>query len=356
MPQPKGNISFGAVLSEPDYRDGVAAAAAVVPVAEMPAAFDTDLSPLGPSLYQAGIPACVSHVWALMMKLYWFRKTGKVIDFSPRFLDILSAEPDIPLDGGRRPRTVCKVSVKQGCATTATLPNDVTLTIAKYRDPAAITKAAYDEAAKYKLPGYVKVELDEIRRNVMLYGTVSALFSIGKELWTSPDGRASWADVDIDPLRPPKIVVGRHQMAIKGWKSITLNRVRNSWSDDWADKGEANYHVGEWGPFLWEAWAPAEIPKDATEYLKDLPSPSDFMYNWAKNMQRGDDNDDVKAAQIALMILGFLAPVGPKELGYYGPKTAQAVLKYQQARRITPVSPENIGPKTRAALNADFAV
>lgn len=65
--------------------------------------------------------------------------------------------------------------------------------------------------------------------------------------------------------------------------------------------------------------------------------------------------DDVREAQVALMILGYLLPLAPNEFGMYGPKTATAVANYQKGNRITP-SPNNIGPQTRAALNAQFAV
>jgi hypothetical protein len=65
------------------------------------------------------------------MKLWRFQKTGELVDFSPRFLDILSDEPGIPLDGGRRPRTVAKVSVTYGCATTSGSATCIGATITK---------------------------------------------------------------------------------------------------------------------------------------------------------------------------------------------------------------------------------
>ncbi len=104
----------GAIPSPIDYRDTIALASAMPqqPIS-IPPMLDTQL---GPVMMQAKIPACVSFDIVDMMKLYWFRKTGKWVDFSPRFLDILSNEPDIPLDGGRRPRTVLKVAVSKGCA------------------------------------------------------------------------------------------------------------------------------------------------------------------------------------------------------------------------------------------------
>ena len=55
------------------------------------------------------------------------------------------------------------------------------------------------------------------------------------------------------------------------------------------------------------------------------------------------------------MILGYLAPIPVAELGIFGPKTAAANAKYQQAHQIAP-APNHIGPLTRSMLNAQFAV
>src|SRR3954447_2824871 len=143
----------GAIESKTDYRDGIAALSAVPPSAPLPLSYQTDLSRF-PVYSQAKTPACVSHEWAALMQLWWFREHGEIVDFSPRFLDILSDRPEIPLDGGRMPRDVAKISAKFGCATTKTLPNDTNLPIAKYRDPSVITAAAKAEALKYRIPGY----------------------------------------------------------------------------------------------------------------------------------------------------------------------------------------------------------
>ena len=63
----------------------------------------------------------------------------------------------------------------------------------------------------------------------------------------------------------------------------------------------------------------------------------------------------MKFAQIAFMILGLLAPIPAEELGIFGPKTAAANAKYQQAHRIS-LAPNHIGPQTRTALNSQFSI
>lgn len=100
---------------------------------------------------QRNIPACVAHTTATMMQQAWYKKTGKIINFSPRFLDIISWTDDLGINDGRHPDVVMDLSVKVGCCTEDLLPNDTTLPIEKYRDKSLITDAMYKEAEKYKL-------------------------------------------------------------------------------------------------------------------------------------------------------------------------------------------------------------
>lgn len=347
---------LGALPSPHDYRDSYATATSLVTAMAtfLPPKYEEDFSMLGPVLDQNKEPACVAHSVALCLKHYFFQKTGKLIDFSPRFLDVLAKRFDgQPMDGGTYPRLVFKLAVKYGCATTKTVPNDTSLPIAQYRNDAVLTKAAFDEAAQYKIPGFLRIpdNFDAVRQAVYFHGAVSTLLRIGSEWWTP-----SWNAKDIDPLRTPAEVTGGHQVTTHGWKDERLNTLRNSWSVDWCDKGSAHYDYYKWEPFINEFWVVADIPEDLKNFLNHLPAPEDFHYEWDTDMKLGDNNEDVKFAQIALMILGFLAPVPAEELGIYGPKTANAVKAYQLAHRISPQAPNNIGPKTRVALNKQFSV
>lgn len=344
----------GAILSEPDYRDNIATGLS----------FGSPITAMGTSdLYQTEfpakvlnqklIPACVSHSITDIIKLWWYLKTGEIVDFCARFLDIISDEPDIPLDGGRRPRTVLKAAATFGICTTKTLPNNTDLSIAEYRNKKAITSAAYAEALKYKVPGFLRVPItpSETRTAIYLYGAVSTLFQIGNELWTP-----SWAEKDINPLRPPETIISGHQMTQKGWMNARMNTLRNEWGQEWNKKGEGDFDYNAWAHHIFEQWVIATIPKDTAQLLKKLPRAEDFHYTWEKNMVQGERSDGVRFAQMAFMILGILGPVPPEEFGIFGPKTAKANLAFQIMNRISPVSPGNIGPLTRAALNKRFAV
>ncbi len=346
-------LGLGAVESPHDWRHEVASSLATIstPIV-LPKSFDTEL---GPVQMQDHIPACVSFSMVEILKLYWFGKTGKWIDFSPRFLDIMAKRTDGQdrADGGTFPSLVIKLMVKYGCATTKTLANDVSLSVLDYRNDEMITQEVLDEAAKYKIPGYIKVNLDfqSLRQAIYYYGAVSLLFRVGDTMYVP-----SWLPKDTDPLRVPKTITGGHQMTGKGWADDVLNKIRNEWSIAWGNKGETEYNTKDWASLITEAWAIAELPEDITNFLNSLPKAGEFHYIWTKDMKIGDVNDDVKFAQIAFMILGFLEPIPPDQLGHFGPKTSAANLKYQISKGIKPTAGDSIGPKTRSALNQQFAI
>lgn len=93
--------TLGAIPSPHDYRDAYASATPSISF-ELPPSFNTEMP--GVVLNQAKIPACVSHSVAQALQLYHFRRNGQLINFSPRFLDVLAKRFDgQPLDGGTIP-------------------------------------------------------------------------------------------------------------------------------------------------------------------------------------------------------------------------------------------------------------
>lgn len=363
--QPSALIGTGYIPSPPDYRDTIASsslAATVITAANTPKTFNTDLSVLGPVMMQNQEPACVSHSIALLMKLYWYRKTGQVIDFSPRFLDILVKRFDglgDPADRavqGTYPRLVMWLALNFGCATNATLPNDTTLPVLQYRDDTKLIGAVMLEAQQYRIPGFVRVSNDfnALRAATEFWGALSIGKFIGNEWWTP-----SWAKKDLEfsgGVLPPKTIVSGHQTVMNGWTTASLNRGRNSWSSAWDDGGDYDFDGIAWTSSIQEAWAIAELPKDVSTFLKILPSPNDFYYQWKSDMLQGQKSEPIAMAQIAFMILGYLRPLAPSEFGIFGPKTAAANLAFQIANKISPTAADTIGPKTCIALNKRFAV
>lgn len=104
-----------------------------------------------PVFNQRKIPACAAHATVTMMQIQWYQHTGKMINFSPRFLDILSWTADLDLYDGRDMGVVMNLATQVGCCTEDLLPNDTTLPIEVYRDKSIITNAMMREASIYKL-------------------------------------------------------------------------------------------------------------------------------------------------------------------------------------------------------------
>lgn len=366
----QGQIGTGYLPSPPDYRDRIAASLSPFTTASAPleSTFATDLSILGPVLMQAQEPACVSHSIALLIKLYWYLKTGKVFDFSPRFLDTLAKRYDglgDPADRavqGTYPRLIFQLAVQYGCATTATVPNNTSLPVLQYRDDSILTDAAFAEAAQYKIPGYVHVPSDfySLRSATQIWGAISVAQYIGDEWWTSQSGSVSWNKKDLEPngdgILTPKSIVSGHQTVMSGWSTAILNRGRNSWSSEWDDEGDFDFNGVTWSPFIQEAWAIAKLPQDLITFLKILPAADNFFYQWNTTMTLGQKNEQIAMAQVAFMILGYMQPIAPDEFGIFGLKTAAANLAFQLANKISPTASNTIGPKTCAALNKRFAV
>lgn len=356
----------GAIPSPKDYRSDIvqeAVLAAISPV-ELPAALQTDFQKLG-ILYQRLIPACVSHAVAEAMKLWWYLKTGQIVNFSPRFLDvmyqrIMNIDPATDT-GGRMPQVVLKIAQTYGCATEATIVNDTTLSIASYRDQASLTAQALAEAAQYKIPGYVPVSVDPfaIKQNIALYGALITLMQIGSEWWTAQNGSISWAQADIDPVRPPQTVISGHEVLVSGWNAADLMHLVNSWSTAWAQNGESDFIFGEWQKNIVEMWAIADVPAATLKEVQSLPSPAEFKHSFSTDIVYGQSGPEVRALQIALAIAGFFKY--PSITGNYGNVTAAALLQYQIANNVAPLSELNFlkgrrcGPATRASLNAKFA-
>lgn len=357
-------LNPGGNASKPDYRSNIIAqaVAATNPSKPLPDALSTDFRRFGGLWNQLLEPACVSHVVARLMQLWWFLKTGQTVQFSARYLHIRSGlvQGSGPNDG-RDPMTVMKVAKQYGCATIATCPNDTTLTPTQYLNM-AITPAMDAEAAGFKIPGYVQVPVSQygIREGISLYGAVGILMKISNAFWTDIHGNPTYAQSAIDPVRPPKNlqdVVSGHEV-IGNQFNDTLDHFVNEWGTGWADMGESDYIWSEWQPWVQEVIAIAEIPSSALALVQGLPPAHEFKYQFAAQLAYGSSGPDVRALQIALSIDGTYTY--PDITGFYGQATMQSVLAFQMKYQVAPVdvlaalNGRNVGPATIKKLNQLF--
>lgn len=317
-------LGTGAIYAK-DVNDYKYLASGVLPET-LPATYKTDTS-MFPVLMQGQRPSCVSHAWVRLLQLYHWKKTGEVVNFSPRFLHALTS-PGMGDADGRDPRVVGNALVNVGCCTTDLLPNDITLSDREY-SRVTITQAMIDEAKKYKIPAYSFPPLTKygIRHAIYHRGAVGLMFNVGNE-WYTP----SWLPRDINPLRPPNPKTGQHEVAGTHWSdgvSLSLEGIQNSWSAAWNQGGS--------GEYIFNQYTPLQV------ICIDDPSvdfnPTGFSFN--KDLWFGMTNGDVLQLQKRLGVI---------QTSYFGTLTRAAVKKYQTAHNIP--STGYVGVLTRASLNS----
>jgi hypothetical protein len=92
--------------------------------------------------------------------------------------------------------------------------------------------------------------------------------------------------------------------------------------------------------------------------LAELEGEKVWCHNFERNLRYGDSGPEVKALQTALEKEGYIIPDSEKEISYFGPHTASAVVKFQEKYANEILAPWNldtgtgyVGPTTRDKLN-----
>lgn len=335
------DLSFenpGGIPSPYDYRNvpnGMIATA--IP---LPESYKLDIAPF-PIWHQRKLGACVGHALAKAGQIYFYQKTGKVINFSPRFLYAMAKAQDGILEEGTYPSLVAKIFNQVGCATEATCPNDTTLDHETYvyqRLTANIPRAARDEAAQYKIPGYAFVNTqneDDVKRAIFEGSAIAGLLRIGKEWWTGADGFVTWDEGKILPLLPPASIISGHEIVLYGFDTSNFKDLINSWSSEWAHQGTGWFDYQKYKPYFIEAIVIRDLPAPVIEELKQLPPKP--KHTFLVNMELGQKNDEIVFLQQCLKYEG-LFPVATPSTGYYGDITRQAVLAFQKKYGISPAA------------------
>lgn len=182
-------------------------------------------------------------------------------------------------------------------------------------------------------------------------------FTLGNEWWTGKDGRVSWNKLDIEPLRPPSIVVSGHQVTVSDYDYSDafghVARLANTWSPQWCDNGSARFLLGRYRPT--EAWM---LYYDYSPKFVSLPDAKTWSHVFSKTLKIGNTGEEVKALQVKLMLEQCMGRITVEEYGIFGPKTRAGVFAYQLKKGI-PLSyyekyvlrGNTVGPKTIAYLN-----
>lgn len=211
-------------------------------------------------------------------------------------------------------------------------------------------------AEKHKIPGYyaVRVDPNAIAREIASGKVLAVRLTVGENTYRARDGRVSWSEADLLPLRAPTKVEGGHAMAANEYKGLDDNQLitgPNSWSKAWGKDGYYYFVFKDQKGFFTEAWAIGEIPQRIIEEVKK----DEFKVD----LRPGMNHPDVKRLQQYLNSKGFtVSDIGPGSKGNetttYGQKTREAVQRFQLKYNIVkPGMPGygHFGPRTRSVAN-----
>ena len=375
--QEKAMHGTGAIPSPADYRyvnvEHLAGAMGGADI--IPTDFHIDYSGI-PDIYQRHLGACTAHAAAEIRMHRELRTTGKIKLFCPRFTHTMAKIEDGLTDltnQGTYPVMPLKIGVKYGFATEDIMQNDTLLDFNAYiynRDIQTMPAGVFQNAAQYRIPGYAQVgKQGNITAVQLMQGIVSSMdgvktcLPLGAEWYTAAtDGHITWNKSYILPIRKCVTAISGHDITVTGMHQDEVSGrwqvyFRNHWSKDWADGDNGWFYFDD--HILTEAWIVTEIPDPLLAIIKSLPAQKDFTHTWSTDLKPTDMNEDVRALQIALKIVGtftFTQQVTP----YFGSFTKGAVMAFQREYKITSESEiagsqGKVGPKTRRALNQMFS-
>lgn len=199
-----------------------------------------------------------------------------------------------------------------------------------------------------KIAGYANVDISDpqkIAKAINDSGVgILCRYLVGKEWYTSIDGRVSWLPKDINPIRPPANPICGHAITMSAFDYTSSNKqtLPNTWGKEWCRNGSCD--------ILFESYKPTE----AWIILDETPTIPEFKF--LNNLYYGITSPDVKQLQIRLnkdqrtqvAVKGAGSPGNETE--FFGGLTLRAVKKYQTLNGITPVW-GFVGPITRKKLN-----
>ena len=221
----------------------------------IPPSYITNITPfkLPQNIFmQAQQPSCVAHAvtWALMYK-YW-KKTGKYVKLSPRFLYALcKANDGVPNTPGTYLEVALTMAEKYGVCEDLYFPNNVNLSSGDYQNVNLIPPAAYANALNYKLDPLKTRFLGDHSSQGLSSGIYqNDIVIIGMDIsdywWTDGKGNATWSSSILNPLKPidaQNPVVSGHAICLYAygapWNAQNPSEtwLMNWWSNAWNYNG-----------------------------------------------------------------------------------------------------------------------
>lgn len=335
-------FGFNTPESPKDYRDIQFSEVAMA--FQPPEKYFVDVSKIPVTMqYKRG--SCVAHATAKRKEKVELDDNGVMVQLSPRFLYAMIKHDDGNSYEGTVIRNGLKMLQKYGVCTEALYPSDYpNMSHEEFMDFSKVTDAMKKEAEIYKDYTYTAVPMnkDSLKQAIMQGNGVIARVVMSKNWWTDKNGNVTWNEQALMPMRPSdeqSPATGGHAVWLYGFDGDRFWG-RNSWSEGWGAKGDFYFDWNTYSKDLTEAWTSLDIDNQKIEEIRKLPLPQPIT----RTLFYGVWGDDVKRVQKALGV----TPVS----GWFGPKTRDAVKKFQRENGIDPVG--QIGPITRKALNEKY--
>lgn len=235
-----------------------------------------------------------------------------------------------PPEDGSSSDTLATVAKNVATCDLSLMPDNSTLSNADYAAYIGITQEMVDNASARKIGNYAFIDnptMQQIKDNIFDHKVVGLRVDCGDGWWIN-----GWSEAQTCPLKLGNYVDGHFITGIAFDENYVY--FSNSWSVSWARNG-IGYFDESYIPHVKELiiFIPTVTPV----------TPTPAQYQFLTNFGFGSNNADTHQLQIRLGM--------PKEYctGYFGPRTALAVMLYQLENGIPPTS--FVGPITRKKLN-----
>jgi len=296
-----------------------------------------------PIFYQGQQPACGPHA-GMFLKMVKTTEEGFIGSPRANWIDIKTFD-GYPIASGTDMRSIFKSQENAGVLPLADMPNELVnkVSLEEYASAKVLTANLREKMPKRKIEGYGfegVLTFDQLKNVIHKHGAVIALIRLGEEFWTAKNGKTSWKERDILPLRPPNVITSGHFIVLHSYDEKYIY-FANSFSKDWGRNGHGyfgeNYlpHINGIGTMV-----------DDEDKLVEPTFTRDLYIDC-------EGGEDIRYLQQQLNAKGFtLAQSGAgspgKESTYFGQRTQQAVVRWQRFAGVKPTS-GYFGPISRAA-------
>ncbi len=246
------NYKFTLKRSPVDQRDFLLSSVYPADVT-LPATYDLRSS-MPPIRDQGNQGSCSAQTASEMKEWQERVDVGYTGYFSPQFIYNLRENYE---EEGMTPRDTMKILNKVGIV----YEKDYPYGKIERLDPSTMSSELLEEAAKYQIIGYARVDL--------LNGLKKALFANGPCYIAfpvyNPEKWEFWK-----PDFTGQNMLGGHAVSVAGWLKDSFI-IRNHWSAAWGDRGYTYLKYSDWGS-QWEAWTTIDADSNSESLDKKAAS------------------------------------------------------------------------------------